>query len=62
MVVRIWQEPDHQDGFRARLFLTAPGGRPLVVAASSPEGVLDLVCAWLLGLQAGGILPHQAAG
>lgn len=62
MVVRIWQEPDHEEGFRARLFFTAPGGQPLVGAASSPEAVLDLACAWLLALEAGGVPPWQAAG
>jgi hypothetical protein len=62
MVVRIWQEPDHEDGFRARLFFTAPGGQPLVGATSSPEGVLDLARAWLLGLQACGVPPQQPGG
>jgi hypothetical protein len=50
MVIRIWHEPDHAHGFRARItFGLSPGGEQRSVAAAKPEEVLMIVQEWLDG-------------
>jgi len=62
LVVRVWQEPDHARGFRARIFLDpVSGGEPLVGAAASPEAVLEWTRQWLQGLAREDVPPQQAA-
>ncbi|MCG2621020.1 hypothetical protein LVY72_03720 [Arthrobacter sp. I2-34] len=62
LVVRVWQEQDHAQGFRARLYLgPATGGEPLVGAASSPDGVLEWASRWLQGLVQEDVPPQRAA-
>lgn len=52
LVIRVWFEPDHRNGFRARLLGLHPdeGGGTVL---SSPEAVADAVGSWLADLRRG---------
>lgn len=51
LVVSVWFEPAHRDGFRARLRSLDPDGRTVVLgAATSRAKVTDLVGQWLASL------------
>jgi alkanesulfonate monooxygenase SsuD/methylene tetrahydromethanopterin reductase-like flavin-dependent oxidoreductase (luciferase family) len=48
MVIRVWTEEAHKDGFRARLTFTAGDGTDASVAlAGDPEQVVEAVRNWL---------------
>ncbi len=48
LVIRTWQEPGHQPGFRARITATPPSGAGMdMLATADPEEVLSAVRQWL---------------
>lgn len=48
LVIRTWNEPDQEPGFRARItFSQAPGVEPSSVGSADPDEVLSIVRRWL---------------
>ena len=48
LVIRTWHEPDHTQGFRARIIYSqAPGDEPTTVSTADQEEVLSVVRQWL---------------
>lgn len=49
LVIRSWEEPDHDNGFRARLtYGDDQGDSPKTFATADPEEALSFVRQWLL--------------
>jgi len=48
MIIRVWNEPGHEHGFRARLTSDpGGGGEPQMSVIADPENVLESVRTWL---------------
>jgi hypothetical protein len=48
LVIRTWNEPDQEPGFRARLtYSQAPDDDPRTISTADPDEVLRLVRQWL---------------
>lgn len=48
MIISRWHEPDHPQGFRARItYGQTPGRGPNTVASADPDEVLRMVQEWL---------------
>ncbi len=51
MVIRAWAEPEHHEGFRARLtFAADPETEPSILVVTDREKALDVVRTWLFTL------------
>ncbi|HEY9356637.1 MAG TPA: hypothetical protein VIQ52_10070 [Arthrobacter sp.] len=48
LVIRTWWEPDHVQGFRARVTSQLPESGQTTVTTADPEEVLAVVRRWLL--------------
>jgi hypothetical protein len=50
LVIRTWEEPGYNDGFRARVTYSddVQGGSPKTFATADPEEAVSLVRQWLM--------------
>ncbi len=47
LIIRLWFEPEHRGGFRARILIGDLDNPSSTVAVSRPEDVIDTVRVWL---------------
>jgi hypothetical protein len=50
LVVRVWSEPEHESGFRARVLVVGPDDLSSTAVAATPAHLIGIVTDWLAAL------------